>query len=187
MQCEHARKIIRVSFWLKRVTLAILILLPLLNASFWILGGFPSFQGMNFSLIPEFVGQNVPSISALSSQIKLLGFFITMIPIGLSMMALQALGKLFERYEHLEIFSSECVSSIRKFGMILLVAQLIYPVYMAMISLAMTISNPPGHRMISVGFGTTQVLLLMISTAIFLISWIMDEGRKMKEEQDAII
>jgi hypothetical protein len=51
----------------------------------------------------------------------------------------------------------------------------------------MTLTNPPGQRILEIGIGSFQFSSLMIGSIILLISCVMDEARIMNEEQQYIV
>ena len=50
-----------------------------------------------------------------------------------------------------------------------------------------TLSNPPGHRYISLNFGTPNLEVLFWGMLVIVISWIMAEGYKLQKDQDLTI
>lgn len=176
-------KIVRLSRFLRYSIYFLLCGLPFLYAGYWITNGYPFIQAwFPFEMIPAVKEWPVKPLHFLPSWVKLLGFLITMIPVCFSMLSLFFLTKIFQEYEKLRLFSQTTVQNIRKLGFTILWAQAIYPIYLAILSLALTISNTPGSRMISTGFGTKQLELLGVGAMIVLLSWIMDEGRELNEE-----
>lgn len=188
MEKNNAEKIQKVSRVLKWIVTFLIAAFPIANASFWLLNGFPSLSGLlDFQLIPNFLEGRMLPLSQLSPMVKFCGFLVNLLPVAIAMAALSWLRKLFLAYERLVFFSSECVRYFRNMGWTLLAGQLLYPFYCALISLTLTLTNPPGQRMISIAFGLHQAAMLTIALAMLLISWIMDEGKKLQEEQEATI
>lgn len=130
---------------------------------------------------------NYPVLHPLSFTTKLLGFLLSMIPIGISMVVVYFLVKLFQLYEQGEIFLLKNVTYIRNIGYTLLVGQLFNPVYGALMSLLLTWSNPPHHRLMQVSVDGTNVGILLTSILVILISWIMAEGHKLLEEHELTV
>ena len=56
-----------------------------------------------------------------------------------------------------------------------------------LIILMATLSNPPGHRYISLNFGTPNLEVLFWGMLVIVISWIMAEGYKLQKDQDLTI
>ncbi len=183
---ESRQKIREMSRILKILFMIAACSLPVLNAGYWITSGYPFLPGWAVSgPFPHFEG--IVPLSEMSGLIKFLGFLVTLIPTSFNVFAFVLLSKLFRTFENLEFFSKSSVQCLRKMGYCILLNQLIYPVFCALISFTLTMSNPPGSRMISISLGTPQFSLLIIGSIIILISWIMDEGRKMQEEQAATV
>ena len=183
---SNAQKIQRMSKSLKWIAAGLMIALPIIDAGYWILGGY-SFLPVQIDFIPAMSAAEIPPLSQIAPLFKFYGFLISLIPVGIALIAVNSLRKLFELYEKIEIFSEKCVRHIRVFGWMLLIGQLAYPFYCALMSLALTISNPPGHRMIVVALGLTQIWLILLASSILLISWIMEEGKKLQEEHEATV
>jgi hypothetical protein len=53
-------------------------------------------------------------------------------------------------------------------------------------TLILTMDNPPGRHMVSIGLDTPPHRDLN-GVVVILASWVMDEARKLKEEQDLVI
>lgn len=186
---NSAKKISRLSKILKWATLMVMCGLPIFDAGYWITSGYPFLEPWyQIKMLPTFTDVSTPAFHDMSSLNKFCGFLATLIPTGVSMIALGFLAKLFHLYEQLEIFSRENVKCLRRLGFTLLIGQAVYSlIYFPLISLALTISNPPGHRTVNIAFSDQQLALAAIGLAIILISWIMEEGRKLQEEQAATV
>ncbi len=52
---------------------------------------------------------------------------------------------------------------------------------------AITLSNPIGHRYISISIGTPNVMALLMGLLVVFISLVMIEGSKIQDEQQLII
>jgi hypothetical protein len=182
------RKIQRLSRVLKFIFLVAACSLPILNAGFWITNGYSFLKPwMNWDLIPKIDGAVIKPLEEMDNVIKLFAFLVSLIPTSINVFIFVLLAKLFRSFESLEIFSGQNVKYLRKIGGCIFLNQLLYPVYFGLLSLTLTISNPPGFRMISMAFGTQQVTLLIVGAMIMLISWIVEEGRILREEQAATI
>src|SRR3989338_2562226 len=111
----------------------------------------------------------------LSATDKLLGFFVSTIPMLVDLFILYSLIKLFKLYEQGEIFLINNVKHIRNIGYALLVSQIINPIYEGLMGLVLTLGNPPGHhlRLIAITLDQTNVGILLTGFLVILISWIM--------------
>ncbi len=123
----------------------------------------------------------------LSGSEKLLGFGISCIPLAINLFIIYSLIKLFKLYEKGEIFSIENVRRIRNVGWGLLVGQIVGPISDGFLGVALTWHNPPHHRYASITLDQTNLGVLFIALMVILISWIMAEGCKLREEQQLTI
>ncbi len=182
-------KIKRVSRILRYLTILYLCLGPICTAMFWINNGQPISSFFQIDIWPEgLIAEDIlKPIVSLSPLNKMLAFLVTLIPNLFSVLALYFLARLFRRFEQMEFFSQSTVGNLRKIGFSLLAGQIAHPFYTALISLVLTVSNPPGQRLIAVAFGAKEFSWTALSLVIILASWIMDEGRKIQEEQAATI
>lgn len=184
-----SNKIKRVSRILRYLTILYLCMGPICTAIYWISGGEYTYPLFNIRLWPDgmFPVEVVKSLSNLTISTKTLAFLVCLIPNVFSVLALYHLAKLFRLFEGLEFFSQSTVGALRKIGFYLLGGQLTFPLYTALLSLTLTISNPPGQRILAVGFGVVELSWTALAIVLILASWIMDEGRKLQEEQEATI
>ena len=188
IELQRAKKIQRLSRILRYTMFGAFIILPLFAAGFWMTDGYSGIAPwLSSRWLPVLDNVEVPPFNELDNTIKFLAFLVNMIPISIHMLVLFFLALLFMQYEQLQIFSEKSVKTIRKVGYTLLLGQCLHPIYLGLLSLVLTISNPPGHRTITVGLGNDQLTLVVVALIIILISWIMEEGRKMHEEQEATV
>ena len=182
-------KIKRVSRILRYLTIFYLCSLPISTAIFWICDGQPIHPMLSIRLWPEGFLADAPltPIPMMAASTKITAFLVSLIPNIFSVLALYFLAKLFCLFEGMEFFSQQSVRALRRIGVSLLAGQLAFPIYTALLSLTLTISNPPGHRIIAVSFGAAEFNWTALSLVIILVSWIMDEGRKLQEEQAATV
>lgn len=183
------QKIKRASRILRYLTIFYLCLIPTLTAIFWICNGEPIHPALQIRLWPEGFLANafLTPVSMLSTSTKILAFLVCLIPNVFTVLALYFLANLFRLFEGMEFFSQHSVGALRRIGFSLLAGQLTFPIYTALLSLTLTISNPPGQRVIAAHFGAAEFNWTALAIVIIVISWIMDEGRKLQEEQAATV
>lgn len=93
------------------------------------------------------------------------------------------LRRLFRLYAAGAMFGERNVAALRGFGLSLAlfaVGQLIYTPIMA---LTISSGNPPGQRVISVGIDAGMALAAVAGGVLMVIAWVMDEARKIDEDQ----
>lgn len=101
---------------------------------------------------------------------------------------LYSLRSIFKNYKLGDIFTSYNARSYRLIGWcFFLNALIVKPLSDMLMVLSVTLLNPPGHRYISLSFGTPNMENLFYGTILIVISWVMLEATKLREEQDYVI
>ncbi|HLB42713.1 MAG TPA: DUF2975 domain-containing protein [Gammaproteobacteria bacterium] len=193
-------RIKKVSLFFRLVFQIIFVALPILLIISWIyapnelvlLAGFIKLNAIpaTYSGMHAYTAQGVPEkaiLHALTVGEKSLGCLVSAIPMMVEMFILYSLIKLFKLYEKGEIFSINHVRYIRNIGYALLTGQLIEPFYQFVMGLVLTLNNPPHHRYAAITLDQTNIGILLTALLVILISWIMAEGCKLREEQQLTI
>lgn len=179
-------KIKRISYWFRLLFQLLFVALPIISIVFWINApnplGFPA-AGFSINDIPK----SITILHPLSNATKLYGFLINLIPLGCTELILFFLINLFRFFEQAEIFSVKNVQLIRNIGYTILLSQLLNPLYWALISVALTWHNPHGQRVMAITFDDTNIFRILTALLVILISWIIAEGYKLREEQQFTI
>jgi len=181
-------KIKRVSLFFRIIFQIIFIALPISLIASWIVA--PSelvlLMGfIKFNAIPPPYSGGI--LHQLSISEKIIGCLVSSIPMIIEMTILFFLIKLFKLYEKREIFSLRNVKTIRNIGYALLIAQLIDPIYQFVMGFVLTIHNPPHYHYAKITLDQTNIGVLLTALLVILISWIMAEGSKLREEQQLTI
>lgn len=143
----------------------------ILDISFNALGKTYSIHDIDFSWTARFIG--------------LAGNFVSQIFIWIA--ALYAF-KLMKLYAAGDLFSRVHALYFKRMGQFLLLYGTIGIVGGDTLhAFAVTADNPPGQRMLSIGFGSPNVEMIVISLVITLVGWVMLEGFKLRADQDLTI
>ncbi len=119
--------------------------------------------------------------SFLAKFTGLLAQSIGLLPLFLSLFVLKTL---FLNYQKGDIFSTINARHYRYLGWLFFLDALIaQPLSNLLMVLAVTLANPPGHRYISLSFGTPNIEALFCGMLVIVISWIMLEASKLHDEQ----
>lgn len=181
---EKMDKIKRVSRILKFLFSIVILCLPILLVVYWIDAPEPlGFKTDESQVLLNFIPGNIEVASTLSLTTKFLGFLISMIPNGIYLLILFYLVRLFRLYERGVIFTEENIKYIRYIAYCILFCEVLKPIHDILMSLTLTWNNPPGERMISAGFGTTNISMIITALIILMVSWIMTEACRLNEEQ----
>jgi hypothetical protein len=112
-----------------------------------------------------------------------LAFLASLLPVSVAVYGLGTLRSLFKLYENGIMFSSDNVRYFHRLGYVCIAWVIANAVFTTLISAIITFGNPPGERAIVAQFGTSDMANLIIGAIVLLISWVMDEGRKLEDEQ----
>ena len=115
--------------------------------------------------------------------LKLLGFCADFVDSLAFLLSLFVLKTLFSWYAKGDIFSTQNARQYRRLGLLcVLNALLMQPLGETLLILGVTATNAPGHRYLSVSFGTPNLSSLFYGGLIILVSWVMLEASKLSEE-----
>jgi hypothetical protein len=99
-----------------------------LTAAYWIYDGYNLLQ---FKTPAGSLRLSELLIHQVSNTTKLYCFFADLIPCTLLILLLSVISKLLKAFENLQFFSEQSIRYIRQLGYVLLISQLIYPIYLA--------------------------------------------------------
>ena len=85
------------------------------------------------------------------------------------------------------MFSRNVFSLFRKISRIALAWAIYGPVKSIIMSLVLTIHNPPGSRIVSLTVSSNDIINIFIVGFFFVITSLMYEGYKLKNEQDLTV
>ena len=105
-----------------------------------------------------------------------------MFPLSTLTYGLLNIRKLFLFYKEGTIFSFEHVSIFKKIAKALVLWVVLSMIYESAKSVIFSIGNPPGSRVLEVGFSSAEITTLLVGGITFLIACVMDEGRILDEE-----
>jgi len=169
------------------------IITPVFTGVIWLSGGEINFEDDPAELMSEIYTdgleispEQLPPFP-LPMKTRLLGLGASMLTTGTAMLALWWLFQLFGRFAQGEIFTESTVKYIRYLGWTMIAGVIALPFEEALTTLILTIHNPPGDRIIAIGFESADFEELVVGGVIILISWIMDEGRKLRETDELTV
>lgn len=174
-------KIQKVSHFFRFLFFGCLIILPLIDSLIWIYmksisESYPSFWGGFHSSL------SLSSVKWTATS-QFIGWLGDILPTVLIMYGLYQFIQLFKLYEQGRLFELKHVQLFKKIGYVALVYSLIaMPISGLLSTLALTWNNPVGQRVLSLTAGTPNIQGILIAFLILLISWIMNEGYKLKKE-----
>lgn len=158
---------------------------------YWVLDS----QGLNMvlaqaSMLP--VNQTSRALMFLSEWTyfhRTVGFVLALIPVSVNCFIYYTLVKLFKNYQVGVVFSLKNTRFFRHIAIAIILNQLVLKaVYNALMSLNITYFLGPGNRVLSFTLlSGHSVFLIIAGITTLVISWIMDEARKLNDEQQFTI
>lgn len=179
---DNLSKIKKISNQFYLLLSILLAAIPLLNILFWSL----------INYLPEtLINVNFPgtpiSPNKLTVQLRVIGFIVSMLPLSALLYCILNIRKLFSFYKKGVIFSFEHVNLFKKIAKALMLWVIFEIIYDSAVSVIFTIGNPPGQRFLKVGLSSGEFTALFVGGIIFVIAWVMEEGRILNEEKELTI
>lgn len=127
----------------------------------------------------------IPNI--LSIKFQLIGFLISLLPLSALIYGIINMRELFSFYKEGVIFSFKHVKIFNRTSKALISWVFLSILYESAKSVLFSMGNPPGQRTVSIGFSSTEITTIVVAGIVFVIAWVMDEGRIITEEQQLTI
>lgn len=123
----------------------------------------------------------------LSLITRVFTLFVSLIPTLAVLNIIELLIRLFNCYEHLEVFSSKVVSIYKSLGNALVYWFIAKLIYGPLITLTLSYNNPPGERFIGVSIDTLDFLALVTGAIVIAIASVMQKAKEISEENELTI
>lgn len=173
----NTERIQRASRRLRRVLFITIFLIPITNTLVWLfINDLP--QMVQNRILPYFISLPLPLTA------RWMGFGVTLLPTAMGMFCTYFLMRLFRLYEQGLIFRAANVRCFKNLARVLLVWFFIGIAHRTLLSVVLTLHNPPGQRLFSIGLSSADLTTLLTGGILAVIAWVMEEGRKLQEDQD---
>lgn len=174
-QVEH---IARVSARLRLVSTLLMLAIPIVLALVWAF----------VNHLPYFSGQlPVPVKGYLPRATRVLAFVASLLPGGVAIYALSRLRRLFDLYSQGIIFRAANVECFRQLGYALFAWAAAGFLFKTLVGVILTFHWKPGTRLLVVGIDSQDVLAVFMGLVVITVAWVMDQGRKLYEEQELFV
>lgn len=128
------------------------------------------------------LADSLPINGPITWATKGLGLAAVALPTGLTSVLLWKLSRLFQSCGQGYIFTQDNVRRIRQVGMLLLVREAFMPVEGALLSVILTMHNPPGERMLSISLSSANLTAVVTALTIIVAAHVLDQARELHEE-----
>ena len=121
-------------------------------------------------------------------KVKIIGALVSIVPAALQFLFMRQWVALFSLYREGRVFEPENVRCFARMGR-LLIALASWDILLSMPlnSLILTLDNPPGKHMLSIGLTSDQIPTLATGIVLTVIAWVMDEGCKLRRDAELVI
>jgi hypothetical protein len=118
---------------------------------------------------------------------RLLALVFALIPALIATWGMVSLARLFQAFTQGEIFSLPALRALSNITYALFWNVIAGFVTQAPITYLLSMHNGPGHRFVSLGFGSDDVEMLFLAGVTFVIARVMAEARRVAEENAGFV
>ena len=173
-------RIRRVSRLMQRICTLILIAVPLILALVW-----SNFESL--APLSEAFDKMPIQPDKLTWLTLLLGFLISLAGAAIVLYGVARLRRLFMLYGEGQVFTLETARCIRGFALAIMLYAVSSPVIGGLLSVVLTMGNPPGERALVISFSSNELALLFLGGCLLVISWVMAESSRLADDNAQIV
>jgi hypothetical protein len=122
-----------------------------------------------------------------SEMMLLLAGAAALVPVVLFVMALWQARTLFRRYRDRQIFAPCIPVILVRLGYLAFGAAAASVVTRTIVILFLTIGNPPGQKHLAIGFGSNEVLGLIVGFLLCAFSLVVKESQRIADENESFV
>jgi len=129
----------------------------------------------------------IPYPEVLAPQWRFAAAAVTMIPAGVMAWLLVLLRSLFDGFSRGEVFCRESHDRLRRLVRALAVWFGVGVFYRTAVVLAVTLGNPPGQRILTLGLSGGDCATLFLAGVSGVLAWVFAEAVRLRDENAEII
>lgn len=119
--------------------------------------------------------------------VRVLGFVISMIPLGALVFGLLNARRCFKAFAVGEIFSREPTRHLKAFAVAVAVSALLKPFAGAALSVLLSASGSTGAKTLALNIGSDTLIALIFSGTVAIIAWVMTEASDVSDENSQFV
>ena len=126
-------------------------------------------------------------IDQMALHTQVIGGLWTLLPLGIALLALHRLWRLFGEYAQARVFSQRALLSLRGFARCVLAMAFASPLYGAVLSVIVTFDRAPGTRELNIAATSDDYAMLLIGAVLLAISSVMAEAARVAEDNAGFV
>lgn len=178
------RRIHRTARVLQAISLAAALLLPVVVAVLWAHAERWGDWGVAWSDAFRIAGM---APADLAPSQRLLGYLTDLPALAAGSYVFFTLAGICRRYGQGELFSTAVARAYRRFALGMLAWAGLKILSQTLLVLALTLDQPPGQRLLSIGIGSDSLAMALVGLAVHLLGQVMEEGRRLQEDNALIL
>lgn len=123
----------------------------------------------------------------LDGATRLAGFAISMMPMAVLLYLLHQAYALFDSFRLGDVFNAMSPVRLRRIGLCMVALALLRPITATLLGLALTWSNPPGQRILSVAVSIDDYMIGAFGGLILAIGHVMVEAARIADDNRQIV
>lgn len=159
-----------------------------------LLPGLPLLMGLGWALVPDAstgaglgIFMEISEGEPLTPLNRATGFIASLVPLSLILYGIWHLRGLFALYASGEILGTANAARLRALAITLILWLPVQFIGDALVSLAVSIDNPPGERFVALSLSSHDFAISLIGAIALVISWVMVEAARAAEDSASIV
>ncbi|WP_390348857.1 DUF2975 domain-containing protein [Variovorax boronicumulans] len=112
---------------------------------------------------------------------------VSLLPVGGGLYALRQLWRLFSEYGHGRVFGKVAQDALMRFAWAVLLLALLLPIARGLMSVALSIGNPPGQRVLAITIAWFDCLHVLFGAVLVAIARVMVEARRLADDNAGFV
>ena len=122
-----------------------------------------------------------------TAQARLTAAVVVAVPVAVMLYGLLAIRALFREFRQGRVFTAQAARHLQVFAATLLVQAPLSPLVSAALSIAISMTNESGPRMLAIAFSLHDYYALIVGGALFAIASVMREAARLADENAAFV
>lgn len=170
----------RISGWLSWVCLLLIVTLPIVVFVYWAVAD-AGLLAVRANMLPWAIQ------APLENWQRWAGALVTCIPVGLMLRGLWEARQCFRQFAVGQVFTQQAVQRLRAFAAWAMAASAADMLISPVLSVLLTLHNPPGMRQLAIGIGTDHVLSLLFAAMVWVMAAVIAQGQVLAEENSSFV